>query len=123
MSPPSLSQLGHHHAQLQASPMTLSLNRQQSLEKCSVQPVQLYMEALRSVLSQLLRQTLVEKPLTRPLGHSSSGLFWAPSSTSKNALGTAKHISIQAHSLCTPGSFRKVKTGNSLTSDHRRLFM
>ena len=64
-----------------------------------------------------------EKPLAGPLTHSSSGLFQAPSSTSKDALDTSKCTNIQAHGSSTPVLFRKVKAGSSLTFDRRRLFM
>ena len=67
---PSLSQLAHYYAQLQATPVTFCLRRQRSLERCCVQLTQLSMEALRSALSQLLRQTLVKEPLARRHGHS-----------------------------------------------------
>lgn len=115
---PSLSQLGHYYAQLQATPVTLCLSRQRSLERCCVQLAQLSMEALRSALSQLLRQTLVEEPLARHRSHSSHQLLQAPSPTPRHDPATGKQTNTQKHSLSTPVVFRKVKTRNSLTFGH-----
>lgn len=80
---PSLPQLGHRYAQPQATPVTLCPHQQRSLERCCVQLTQLYMEALRSALSQLLQQTLLEKPLARSLGHSGYKQVRAPCPTPK----------------------------------------